>query len=314
LAKSNFASEKDSNGFVFQAIVLVLSSYIGLFFAYIIQQSSAVFSHSVELTTYISAYRLNEYDSMAYSLIEKCYGFSDQNLFIVIFGLTTFALLIVLLRFVKTSFSAPRNVSKILLGAIALVSIIVWFIEPLVVVFSSLESPNVAYLIAKGRIPDSDVAALGRTIVLLDRFQLFSKAFFFSFRIMAFATFALLSSLSLSKLANNRLSRWKKNLMLTFSISPLFVLLLFWIFSPSTAYYFPGGEAEDSGPLWLEGLGAIYPGLIIRPFLERLQSVLLWLLCGLWGIIFLSGIIFESEEDKNQIMKVLDRLKSFFKR
>jgi hypothetical protein len=102
--------------------------------------------------------------------------------------------------------------------------------------------------------------------------------------------------------------------MLTFSVSPLFVLSLFLVFSPSTAYYFPGGEAEDPGPIWIEGLGAIYPGLIIRPFLERLQSVLFWLLCGLWGIVLLSEIIFRSEEDKNQIMKVLDRLKSFFKR
>lgn len=314
MAKSNFASENDSDGFVFQAIVLVLSSYIGLFFAYIVQQSYTVFSNSVELSAYVSAYRLDEYYSMAYSLIEKCYGFSDQNLSLVIFGLMTFALLIVLLRFAKTSFSAPRNVSKILLGAIAIVSIIIWFIEPLVVVLSSLESPNLAYLIAKGRIPDSDVAALGQMIVLLDRFQLFSKAFFFGFRIMALATFALLSSLSLSKLASNSMGRWKNNLMLVFSISPVIVALLFRFFSPSTAYYFPGGEAEDSGPIWFEGLGALHYGIINRPFLEHLQSILLWFQYGLWAIFLLSEILFKSEKDRNQIMKVFVRLKSFFKR
>lgn len=309
MTNSNFVSKKSSNGLFFNAIIVVLSSYVGLFFAYIVQQSYAVFSYSVELTSYIAAHGLSEYEDMAYSLIRECYGFSDQNLKITIAGFTTFALFIVLLsKLPKESIKKP---SQIFLNAVVVVSVIVWFVGPLIVVFSSIENPNMVYLIGWGKIPNSDVASLGQTIILLDRFRLFSRVFFYSFRVMVFATLVLLSSLSFSKWANHKLLFSTIILLAT----PVIVLLLFSLFSFPTSYYPPGhGLDGDDAPIWIEGVGVVYVGLIIRPYLEHLQSALWQILSGLWVMVFLSGIVSRSEKNKNRVMKAVEKLRSFFMR
>jgi len=116
-----------------------------------------------------------------------------------------------------------------LLSAIAFVSIVVWFVEPLIVIFSSIESPNV-FLVGWGKIPNSDAATIGKTLGLLDRFRLFPRGFFFSSRLMVFASFIPLSTISLSRLLHRKNRIWKRILM--------------WVVvaSPAKCFYFSGSS------------------------------------------------------------------------
>jgi hypothetical protein len=289
----------------FEAIILGLSSYIGLFFAYVVQLSYNAFSNSVELSSYITANRLTEYRDMAYSFIRECYHFSDQNICIVILGSIVFVIFVVTLKFVKK----PSNEYLHMLFRIAIaVSLFVWFAEPLVAILSSIESPNMAILIGWGKIPNSDVAAISQALVQLDRFRLFSRAFFFSFRTMSLATFVLLSCLSLQRLRDQKLRLWKRIVMRLLSTSPIIVLLLFWLFSPSMTIIFYGG-----GEVFLEGVGQVSL-YVSRPFLTHLDSALYWILNILWLTSLLVEETLLSKTEKSIIRKIKRKLWPSFKK
>ncbi len=305
MISSRDSSDTKDFGTFLHSVELVLSSFLGLFFAYVIQQSYSFFSNASELSSYISAHKLTDYYNTVSSLIKECYGFSNLNAIITIFSFGTFLIFLTVLYFANKLLKEVKYLSIL---TVVIASLIVWFLEPLISLCSSFENPNIAFLIGWGNIPASDVAVISKNIVALDRFRLFSRAYYFSFEMTTFATFILISSLVFPKLWNHKLTSFKKSLITISTLSPLLILILFWLFSPSLVIIY--GSPLDQGPIYIEGLGDISLGRIIPSFLECLQLFLTLLMSCVW----ITSLLWSTANNSRKGKMIIKKLRNFFQR
>lgn len=113
---------------------------------------------------------------------------------------------------------------------------------------------------------------LGQNLVMLDRFRLFSRNFYFSFEAVTISTFILFSALLFSKVRRKELSLRKEIGYSICVLSPILIKLLFIIFRPDmNVHYFGDGDS----PIYAMGLGNVQMGFILNPFFNFLVMHLL---------------------------------------
>jgi len=282
--------KKDIKKLFFDNVTVVLSAFLGLFLAYVVQASYNIFSYSAEASSIVVNYNATEYYGYVDSWTNQGAEYSNANMWLVMCNLALYAIFLcaflVSIEYIgKASRSKPM---RIMLSIVLITVIGNWFIEPLIVVFSSTTNPNLVYRIAPGILPNSDAARMSYLFSELDRFQLFSVALNFSFRNLVLATSVLIAGLSLTRLTNilnlEHLGIRKRILALFSSNTirrSLFVLALLaltilpivvYFFSgyPFSYEYYVGGPPSRNysgytyGSIYIDGIGDVYLGEILH--------------------------------------------------
>lgn len=169
-----FHVKKDIKKLFFDNVTIVLSAFLGLFLAYVVQASYNVFSYSAEASSIVVNYNATEYYGYADSWINEGIRYSNANMWLVVSSLALYAI------FLGAFFASIGYIGKVshpklmkIVLSIVLVAVIgSWLVEPLIVLFSSTANPNLVYRIAPGTIPNSDAARMS---------YLFSDSTAFSF-------------------------------------------------------------------------------------------------------------------------------------
>lgn len=325
--------KKDIKKLFFDNTVVVLSAFLGLFLAYIVQACYNVFSYSAEASSIVVNYNATEYYGYADSWINQGINYTNANMWLIMFSLILYAIFVgaffVSIEYIRKT-SRPK-LMKIMLSIVLITVIASWFVEPLIVIFSSTTNPTLVYRISPGAIPNSDAARVSYLFSELDRFELFSMSFNFSFRNLVLATSVLIAGLSLTQLGNvlnlehldirkklhvlSKSSIIRKSLFITALLILAILPIIVYYFSayPFSYAYYVGGQPSSNyrgtlGSLYIDGIGAVYLGemlhiAILNDILMNSFKVflILWI-----GLILASCILFirkgSSEEREKLIL------------
>jgi hypothetical protein len=289
--------------------LIVLSAFLGIFLAYVIQLSYEVFSSSNEVTSILLYNNATQYYGNADGWITQSINFSNTNLLLVIGYLLLYVVFAVAFAFSIEYIGKSSNSKfiKIILFVVLVIVIASWLLGPLIVLFSSYANPTLVFVIKSNSISTSDATTVTLMFDQLFRFGIFSDVFNLVFKNLALATFVLVSCLSLIKLSqvidsrhldsnNSFLSNSKKHLrdrkflfvctLLFISILPILVYLLSCPFSYDI-YLGPSSKAYGTqGALYLNGIGNLYVDPVSSsPKLSWIVTNFHEIFLILWGIV-----------------------------
>lgn len=292
-------AKRDIKKLFFDGVTVGLSAFVSLFLAFVVQASYNIFSYSAEASSIAVNYNATGYYGYVDSWTNQGVEYSNANMWLVMCSLALYAIFLcaflVSIEYIgKASSSRPM---RIMLSIVLIAVIVSWFVEPLIVLFSSTTNPNLIYRVAPGILPNSDAARMSYLFSELDHFQLFSVALNFSLRNLVLATSVLIAGLSLTRLTNIlsiEHSGIRKSIFALFSSNTirrtLFVLALLaltilpvvvYFFSgyPFSYEYYVGGPPSRNysgytyGSICIDGIGDVYLGEILH--VEVLNDILM---------------------------------------
>ena len=293
MSNSSNLCEKQHRSPFFDNSLTLLSAFLGIFFAYIVQLSYTIFSSSAELSSILVVYKALDYFGDAEVMINQAVSISNENLMLVVISLFTFALFATIFYYCTENIKKSSKIStikKIILSIILLLVIGTWLVEPLIVLFSSYNQPTLVYGLGYDAIPSSDAARASYLYTELDHFQLMSVSFNFSVRNILLANSVLIASLVLLKLSDWNKTKAFRFIQLFLTILPIIVYFVCWFIFPFSYDYYIGGfgttDYPREGAIYISGIGDIYLGEIVHSpvlygILEHSSKLflLLWMLC-----------------------------------
>lgn len=262
------------SGFIFKSLLEALGIYLGIFLAHILQLILEARQSVSIMGTYVTIYEMYDYTPFFQSLVSEYLELSDKLIVSLFITILSFAWLVIFFYYTEQRINKTR---LIIIPFTLMIS--VWFIQPLLIIISSIHPPSFRLTI-ESSIPASELQNLYNSISALDHFRFFARSFISSVKtILSHTVLFSIGSYHIS--SNNKENKESYVMIVLFIIAIVGIYLLnMYVFNYSSITYGGGDRPIYITPSLGEG---VWPPSIFEVINDvqnylSLSAILLWLI------------------------------------